>query len=236
MSYVKQNFTKGQTLKAEHLNYIEEGIVANTCNAASIIDATSIIPNNLYFGSNHKASEVASWLRSPVRDMPQIYRFIIGEENVTIYSYTGQEVIPTDSDKYNVRIFFGDDLCPLILDVENEKIILDPDWVAPGVEVPITHCAFIKQNNEIMTGNIETFEEACKLLSNGANRFHATIAITTMEGDYLESETCHAISVRSRTNLATGATNSIVFYFESCHSGPFQVVWNSDGSLVETEY
>lgn len=236
MSYVKQNFTKGQTLKAEHLNYIEEGIVANTCNAASIIDATSIIPNNLYFGSNHKPSEVASWLRSPVKDIPQIYRFIIGEERATIYSHTGQEVITTDSGAYNVRVFFGKDLCPLILDTENEKVILDPDWIAPNVETPVNHCAFIRQNGEIKTGNIKTFEEACELLSKGANRFHATIAITEMQGDYLESETCHATSVRSCINLASGATESIRFYFESFHEGPFQIIWNSDNSLIETEY
>ena len=28
MSYIKQNFTKGQTLKADHLNHIELGIEA----------------------------------------------------------------------------------------------------------------------------------------------------------------------------------------------------------------
>lgn len=34
MSYTKQNFTKGQTLKAEHLNNIENGILENETNVS----------------------------------------------------------------------------------------------------------------------------------------------------------------------------------------------------------
>ena len=241
MSYVKQNFVKGQTLKAEHLNYIESAVEnlskTEQPRVAQIIDGSLFAPTAVYFNtSGVTVTDVIGWYRDINKYNPTIDRLVMTNDGAIGYHCIGSEIIRNSDNTFNCKLYFGDELAPLIFDGQNNKILLDPDWVAPNVETLVNHCAFIKQNGEIKTGNIKTFEEACELLSKGANRFHATIAITEMQGDLLESETCHAISVRSGINLATGATESIYFYFESFHEGPFQIIWNSDNSLIKTEY
>ena len=66
-----------------------------------------------------------------------VYRIIMNADNTsTIMMYTGYELIDLGSGVYNARVLFGDDICPVIFDAVNNKIIADPDWVAPK-EPPI---------------------------------------------------------------------------------------------------
>lgn len=51
MSYVKQNFTDGQTLTAEHLNHIEEGIV-NLENSTSSTEGCMMIKKAVFYGDS----------------------------------------------------------------------------------------------------------------------------------------------------------------------------------------
>ena len=55
MSYIKQNFTDGQVLNAEHLNYIEEGISQlseDLGNVDAAIDAILTMQNSYIGGED----------------------------------------------------------------------------------------------------------------------------------------------------------------------------------------
>lgn len=45
----------------------------------------------------------------------------------------------------NIKVYFGDDLCPIILDSANNKMIFDPDWVAPVEPIPAPATAQVGQ-------------------------------------------------------------------------------------------
>lgn len=68
MSYVKQEFTDGQVLKAEHLNHIEEGIYTAEENQQKTIDDLSgTIPLIIYSETEPEGVQGMIWLK-PVED------------------------------------------------------------------------------------------------------------------------------------------------------------------------
>lgn len=62
MSYQKQNFVKGQTLTHEHLNHIEDGIVANeNASGSNTLYGKRILVIGDSFVYGHTLGTSASW-------------------------------------------------------------------------------------------------------------------------------------------------------------------------------
>ena len=103
----------------------------------SIIDGTSMVPGLFTMNTACTIKEAINYLRVKGDYDAYVYRIIMNADNTsTIMMYTGYELIDLGSGVYNARVLFGDDICPVIFDAVNNKIIADPDWVAPK-ESPI---------------------------------------------------------------------------------------------------
>ena len=103
----------------------------------SIIDGTSMVPGLFTMNTACTIKEAINYLRVKGDYDAYVYRIIMNADNTsTIMMYTGYELIDLGSGVYNARVLFGDDICPVIFDAVNNKIIADPDWVAPK-EPPI---------------------------------------------------------------------------------------------------
>lgn len=78
------------------------------------------------------AAEVSSYLRDNVYYHSIFYRIIMKlDGSVETRPHTHVNVIRQDDGTDDVIIYHGDDLAPIIVDVSENTITLDPDWVAP---------------------------------------------------------------------------------------------------------
>lgn len=99
----------------------------------SITDGTAISPTILQYVGINKMSEIVGWLRNPgtydvvfLRDIRDTAGKSIGQMRST-----GFNTYKTADGNWNAIVYFGNDLCPLILDSAANTLSLDPDWVAP---------------------------------------------------------------------------------------------------------
>lgn len=87
MSYTKQNFTTGQVLKANHLNYIENGISENAANIATNATAIETL-NSKLSSANTNISECQSdiqTINSSVSDLQSNISNVIKPTNLQNY-------------------------------------------------------------------------------------------------------------------------------------------------------
>jgi hypothetical protein len=159
-----------------------------------------------------------------------------------IIKNTGFHVFNTGDGTYNARVFFGDNLCPIIFDSVNERIFFDPDWVAPQlvtqeyVNIAIAssnkHIAFIKQGDTIQTGGM-TFEEIDTLCKNEPNKCNVTLAITAMNASgELEAETCYAQNITRCMSLSTGQASYLRFCFVTFNGTTIKFQVNPDNTIT----
>ena len=70
------------------------------------------------------------------------------------------------------------------------------------------------------------------MLSSGANKFHATLAVTYVnEEGLLISETCYAKSVMAAINTETGDKPYVNFSFETFNGETVKFRWNADNTI-----
>ena len=70
------------------------------------------------------------------------------------------------------------------------------------------------------------------MLSSGANKFHATLAISYVnEEGLLISETCYAKSVMAAINTETGDKPYVNFSFETFNGETVKFRWNADNTI-----
>ena len=70
------------------------------------------------------------------------------------------------------------------------------------------------------------------MLSSGANKFHATLAVTYVnEEGLLISETCYAKSVMAAINTETGDKPYVNFSFETFNGEIVKFRWNADNTI-----
>lgn len=102
-----------------------------------IVDMTDVIPGKINMNYRNKSyAEIIDMLArggSNVRGaiVSRVCLLSTGEQPV----YTATAYDPYALNK--MRIHFGDNLCPVIIDAEANTITLDPDWVAPTSDVTI---------------------------------------------------------------------------------------------------
>lgn len=93
------------------------------------------------------------------------------------------------------------------------------------------YCAFMKQGDQIKLGNIQEYSQMYEML-NGANKFHATLAITFInEEGLLISETCYAKSVMSAINMNGGGSPYTNFSFETFDGETIKFRWNANNTI-----
>ena len=121
-----------------------------------------------------------------------------------------------------------------------EEKLLDPDLVratafnelADTVKGLDKYCAFVKQGDQINLGNVKEYSKMQEMLSSGANKFHATLAVTYVnEEGLLISETCYAKSVMSAINTETGDKPYVNFSFETFNGETVKFRWNADNTI-----
>ena len=121
-----------------------------------------------------------------------------------------------------------------------EEKLLDPDLVratafnelADTVKGLNKYCAFVKQGDQINLGNVKEYSKMQEMLSSGANKFHATLAVTYVnEEGLLISETCYAKSVMSAINTETGDKPYVNFSFETFNGETVKFRWNADNTI-----
>ena len=172
MSYVKQNFSGGQVLTATNLNHMEEGIAAagtvksvngilpdESGNISStivkqffFIDGSILVPGVTNYYGTETMEEIVNMLRnSTVTHSISILRLCMqADGSVITRKYTGFETLQDDNLNYiGAKLFYGDDLCPVILDIPSNKIIFDPDWVAPPATVKTINNVTPDENGDI---------------------------------------------------------------------------------------
>lgn len=67
---------------------------------------------------------------------------------------------------------------------------------------------------------------------SGANKFHATLAVTYVnEEGLLISETCYAKSVMSAVDMQTGSKPYVNFSFETFDGETIKFRWNADNTI-----
>lgn len=94
------------------------------------------------------------------------------------------------------------------------------------------YCAFMKQGDQIKLGNVQEYSKMQEEMLNGANKFHATLAITfTNEEGLLISETCYAKSVMSAINMDDGSSPYTKFSFETFDGETIKFQWNADNTI-----
>lgn len=93
------------------------------------------------------------------------------------------------------------------------------------------YCAFMKQGDQIKLGNIQEYSKMYEML-NGANKFHATLAVTYInEEGLLISDTCYAKSVMQAINMNAGGSPYTSFSFETGTGETIRFRWNSDNTI-----
>lgn len=121
-----------------------------------------------------------------------------------------------------------------------EEKLLDPDLVratafnelVDTVKGLDKYCAFVKQGDQIKLGNVQEYSKMQEEMLNGANKFHATLAITfTNEEGLLISETCYAKNVMSAIDMNDGSSPYTNFSFETFDGETIKFRWNADNTI-----
>lgn len=99
----------------------------------NITDGTAINPSIINYYGKETMNDLVTMLRNTPAYNVVFIRDIINTSGKSEgkLKNTGFKLYKTEGNIYNAVIYFSDDTCPFILDSASNKILLDPDWVAP---------------------------------------------------------------------------------------------------------
>lgn len=103
----------------------------------NFVDGSAIVPGLInYYGAEAMAELCDYYAQSGMYNVECRRMIMTNDNRVQFRTCIGNEVIKdADGNITGQRLFFGDDLCPVILDIASNKIIFDPDWVAPEANI-----------------------------------------------------------------------------------------------------
>ena len=149
MGYTKQNFVKGQTLKAEHLNHMEDGIseldntVVKSVNGVFPNEDGNIVSDKAFredmsvFDGRVMARKTAQEIADACIQTKTAPVFTCIFDNNTDMRYISTEIesrfvgtMGVDGHFVRVLHFDDDKVPPIIVDGVNNTITVDPDWAA----------------------------------------------------------------------------------------------------------
>lgn len=98
-------------------------------------DGTALVPDLYTWYGPGTLTDAVGRLGTTNKEITEIHRIIMTPNGAgCVYKSIGHEKIKNADNSYNARILFGDNICPVIFDTVNNKIIADPDWVAPEAD------------------------------------------------------------------------------------------------------
>ena len=149
MGYTKQNFVKGQTLKAEHLNHMEDGIseldniVVKSVNGVFPNEDGNIVSDKAFredmsvFDGRVMARKTAQEIADACIQSKTAPVFTCIFDSNTDMRYVSTEIesrfvgtMGVDGHFVRVLHFDDDKVPPIIVDGVNNTITVDPDWTA----------------------------------------------------------------------------------------------------------
>ena len=149
MGYTKQNFVKGQTLKAEHLNHMEDGIseldhiIVKSVNGVFPNEDGNIVSDKAFredmsvFDGRVMARKTASEISNACIQSKTAPVFACIFDNNTDMRYISTEIesrfvgtMGVDGHFARVLHFDDDKVPPIIVDDINNTITVDPNWTA----------------------------------------------------------------------------------------------------------
>lgn len=99
-------------------------------------DGTALVPDLYTWYGPGTLADAVGRLGTTNKEITEIHRLIMTPSGAgRMYKSIGHEKIKNADSSYNARILFGDNICPVIFDTVNNKIITDPDWVKPKESV-----------------------------------------------------------------------------------------------------
>lgn len=99
-------------------------------------DGSAIVPGLInYYGAETMAELCDYYAQSAVYNVECRRMIMTNDGTIQSRNCIGDEIVKdADGNVTGRRLFFGDNLCPVILDIASNKIIFDPDWVAPEAD------------------------------------------------------------------------------------------------------
>ena len=99
----------------------------------NFLDGSAVVPGLInYYGTETMAELCDYYASSGIYNVECRRIIMTSGDRAQSRNCIGEEIVKdADGNVTGRRLFFGDDLCPVILDIASNKIIFDPDWVAP---------------------------------------------------------------------------------------------------------
>ena len=108
----------------------------------NFIDGSAVVPGLIQYYGKETMQELCSYLAASGQYNVECKRLVMSANNgVRTYHSIGDEIVrDAEGNISGRRLYFDDDLCPVILDIASNKIVFDPDWVKPA-ELPMPDAA-----------------------------------------------------------------------------------------------
>jgi hypothetical protein len=197
----------------------------------SIMDATAMNASILQYYGVETIDEIVWWLRDNTKYYVNFNREVKGTDGKTIETVTntGADIYKVSDGVYNAIVYFGDKYAPIILDSANNKLTLDPDWVAPSastssdVIVKLTttgnniNTSSVVNSDKSFTQITEELngrglENVRVTLNHNGDIFHP-IAVSSMSDRIFFTFMHYSISVNTGTGTETPCINIYKFAF-----------------------
>lgn len=99
-------------------------------------DGTALVPDLFTWYGPGTLADAVDRLGKTNKEITEIHRLTMTPNGAgCMYKSIGHEKIKNADSSYNARILFGDNVRPVIFDTINNKIIADPDWIAPEANI-----------------------------------------------------------------------------------------------------
>jgi hypothetical protein len=189
-------------------------------------DYSAIMPGRILYGGTYTMQEIVNKLFNGEHQRYEVVISILNPMNGirTDRKVTAYEQIVTGDDRLltGVKLYYGDEACPIILDGVSNTITLDPDWVKPeenaggsgGVKTFVISLIGDDPHTLMPTANM-TYDEIKSMLENGEP------VISLMANKF--SKACGII-----IDSYIGGDGGIVFT-----NGSFAVKYTPDGSIEQ---
>lgn len=122
----------------------------------NFLDGSAVVPGLInYYGTETMAELCDYYASSGIYNVECRRIIMTSGDRARSRNCIGEEIVKdADGNVTGRRLFFGDDLCPVILDIASNKIIFDPDWVAPTPCVKTVNGIEPDENGDVFTEDL----------------------------------------------------------------------------------
>ena len=99
----------------------------------NFIDGSAIVPGLIQYYGKETMAEIYAYYQEAAVYNVECCRFIMGQGNTVQQRWCiATETIKDNGVVTRLRLYFGDDIAPVIMDIVNNKLYFDPDWTKPA--------------------------------------------------------------------------------------------------------